>query len=290
MQEILINSRSGEITINFEEMQAALKEAVAGYKTAVYTDETIQDAKKDRAYLRKQADEIDKKRKAIKKEFMLPYDEFEKKCKQLVALIDEGTQNIDSQVKAYEENLRAEKRELIKEAYLEIVSEDMRDILTLERMYKSSWENQTTTMKSVKEDMVEKQSAVFTDLACINNSIAPDDDKAEALKVYKTTLQLAVAMSKLQEMSAIRARVIEEERKKQEAEKIAAVRAEEEAKWTAMNPPVPEEPVEAPTVPSEDGFGAWVMDEVSYKVSGTDEDYSALERFMTERGMVWQRI
>ena len=98
------------IEFNYEELKNWITEQVEQYKGLAYTDETIKNAKEDRAKLNKFKESIDNARKDVKKRYLEPYNQFEDKVKTLLALIEEPTKAIDQQVKAYEEQKKAEKR------------------------------------------------------------------------------------------------------------------------------------------------------------------------------------
>lgn len=106
------------IEFNFEELKGEITAKAALYKNMVYTDETIKEAKADKATLNKFVMALEDKRKEVKKECLQPYETFEKQIKELVAIVNEPVELIDSQVKTYEEKLKAEKLEQIK-AYWE---------------------------------------------------------------------------------------------------------------------------------------------------------------------------
>ena len=101
------------IEFNFEELKAEITAKSALYANMVYTDETIKEAKADKAALNKFIKALEDKRKEVKKECLQPYEAFEKQMKELVAIINEPVRLIDGQVKTYEEKVKAEKLEKI---------------------------------------------------------------------------------------------------------------------------------------------------------------------------------
>ena len=66
---------------NHEEIKREVAERVRYYKNLAYTDDQIADAKKDRATLNKFVQELEATRKAVKKQCLAPYEDFEKKIK-----------------------------------------------------------------------------------------------------------------------------------------------------------------------------------------------------------------
>lgn len=111
------------IDFNFDEMKAELSTNLEKYKNLVVTDETTKEAKADRAKLNKLKEAIENKRKEIKKLCLQPYESFEIKVKELVALVDEPILQIDTAVKCFEKKRKDEKKKLLKE-YFENLPKD----------------------------------------------------------------------------------------------------------------------------------------------------------------------
>ena len=103
------------IEFNFEELKAEITAKAALYKNMVYTDDSIKQAKADKAALNKFITALEDKRKEVKKQCLQPYEAFEKQMKELVAIVNEPVQLIDSQGKAYEDKQKADKLEKIQE-------------------------------------------------------------------------------------------------------------------------------------------------------------------------------
>ena len=69
------------IEFNYDELNNWIVEQVEQYKGLTYTDETIKNAKEDRAKLNKFRENIDNARKDVKKRYLEPYNKFEEKVK-----------------------------------------------------------------------------------------------------------------------------------------------------------------------------------------------------------------
>lgn len=63
---------------NFQELKAEISETVRDYEMAVYTDDTIKQARADRAKLRKFTEALEDKRKEIRKKYLEPYEQFDR--------------------------------------------------------------------------------------------------------------------------------------------------------------------------------------------------------------------
>lgn len=218
---LVINQNPGSIDINFDALEEQLDKKLSEYKGAVFTESSKAIAKAEVASLRKLKKDIEDSRKAVKKKWMEPYEQFEKKMKSLAVKVDEPINAINEQVQAFEEKRRQEKRELIRNLYEDTVAdyEDCRDYVSLDKLYDSKWENASVSAKSIKKDMMERMSGIQTAVSSIK---AMHSDKEEdALVLYKQTLDLnrALQMISVYEQNKAEALKREEERRKQEEER-----------------------------------------------------------------------
>lgn len=227
-----------KIDWNYEELKQEITTRANDYKTLVYTDDNIKDAKSDRANLNKFIKVLDTKRKDVKKMMLEPYTEFESQVKELIGIIGEANDNIDSQVKAYEQKKRDEKLVKVQEIYDGIFGDsDLLSILTWDRVFKPTYLNATTTLKSIKAEMTELLERVTSELDIINN----DDGeyqfemKEAYLKNFSMTDALTVKQKfeenarRKAEYEAKRQAEIEErkERERAEAERVASAGKEQ---------------------------------------------------------------
>lgn len=240
---------------NFEELKQEITKKSGEYMNLVYSNDQMKEAKKDRANLRKFVTALEDKRKEIKKQVMIPYSDFEKKEKELVGIISQAIQNIDTQVKGYEEGLRQEKLGKVKEIYIECIG-DLDRTIPFEKVFKDSWLNASTTLKSVREEITQIHNKVDTDLKVINteSSAYAYEMKEEYLKNF----DLSAAMAKKQELEdTAKKKALYEEQKqkeakdreqklKEEAARVESAGKESESKGQNVNPA--EEPVKERTL------------------------------------------
>lgn len=146
------------IKFNYEELKGGLTASLQKYKNLVYTDDNIKEAKDDRATLNALKKSLNDEKIKIKKEFMVPYEDFESKIKELIELVDQPASEIDKQVKAYEEKEKAKKRETINTIYSENIG-SYAELIPLEKLYDPRWENKTykeTDITKEIQDVVKK--------------------------------------------------------------------------------------------------------------------------------------
>lgn len=226
---------------NKAELEENVRSIVAAYQGLVYTEDTVSDAKNDRAALRKLLNEIEDRRKLVKKKCMEPYEVFESDLKDVTALIKEQISIIDGQVKEYESSVKEEKKARLQDVYAEAIGE-LAEVLPFERVFEAQYLNVSFKESKAATEIREKVQRVKSDLAAID---ALDSKyKLNAKDVYVRTLDMSQAMAENarlikfeEQMEADRKRKAEEEerrraeaeeRRRQEAERIAAERAERE--------------------------------------------------------------
>lgn len=235
---------------NFEELKAEIFKKTELYLNLVYSDEQMKDAKKDIAALRKLVTALESKRKEIKKQVLVPYTDFERKGKELIEIINGAVSNIDAQIKGYEEGLRQEKLKKVEGIYEECIG-DLDRLVPLEKIFKDSWLNKTTTLKSIKEEIIGIYTKVDADLKIINaeSSQFVYEMKEEYLKSF----DFAAAMAKKQELEETEKKkaLFEEQRKKEAEEK--ARRIQQEAAQVHQAGKVPETPKQETLYIDEEG-------------------------------------
>lgn len=227
--ELRINTwKSPEvIDFNFEELKEEITTKSALYKNMVYTDETIKDAKSDRARLNKFKTALEDKRKEVKKQCLEPYNQFEKQIKELVAIIDEPVKLIGEQITEFEDREKAEKHEQITKLFDKA---GFQSFVTLEQIYDPKWLNKSVSLKSIEEELTNTVYRIGHDVTTINSL---KEYSFEALEHYKKTLDLASAIAEGQRLADIQKRKLEHEAELKAREELAKKQAEERAKAEA---------------------------------------------------------
>lgn len=133
------------IEANFDALEAHVRKTVEAYDGATYDltkKENIAEAKHDRSYLNGLKKEIDERRKAVKREYSKPLDAFEKRCKQITAIIDEAADNIKAQLDQAEEERKARAYAKLQEHYEEFAGL-LAPVVPYERFHEPQWLNKT---------------------------------------------------------------------------------------------------------------------------------------------------
>ena len=221
---------------DFEELKKNLSESMEVYKNTVYTDETIGEAKKDVAALRKLSKAVNDRKIEIKKKCLEPFTVIEAQAKELIAMIDEPIAMIGKNVDKYETERRAKRRAKILEemnSSLSDIPEDVRKVV-IEKWYDPKWENATATNKEYREKISSMNAKVSNDLELISN--VDEDFREDVMNVYKSTLDITRAMLEAQKLQNQKQKLIERERERQA---MAAAEAHSAAKAEAPADPKP---------------------------------------------------
>lgn len=202
-----------QIETNFEAVRDWLSEELAPYATMVITEDAIADSKKLRANIRKVGDSIDAQRKAIKKIWMKPYEDYEAKCKELTGIVNQAVGNIDGQIKAMENEIKEQKRQRLS-YFFDCHSSDVADYITFEDVFDPKWLNATFSEIDAANSITAQIEDFKEGLDTIRSMNSPYE--AAMLSEYGKTKNLSKALAEGRRLDAIQK--AEEERKAKEAE------------------------------------------------------------------------
>lgn len=223
--KVTVNQEAGKINCNFAEIEAYAQEVKTRYSGIVVTEDSVAESKKDIASLRKLYKNLDDARKQVKERYMEPYQEFEKQIRESLEKIQEPIAELDEQVKEFERQRKEEKKQKI-EQFFEELAGDMKEYLSLEKIYDKKWENKTTSYMAIREDIRQVVDSCRMAVGTIKsmNSEAVE----EALKRYKLDMSLPNAISFINAYEARKAQILQKEKERLEAEQKR--REEQEAK------------------------------------------------------------
>lgn len=313
--QIKISQEPAVIRCNFEDVKAQLSAKMAEYQGAVFTEESKSVAKAELASLRKTRDEVEKRRKEVKAQCLVPYNDFEEKVKELLEIIDEPICLIDSQIKEMEAERIRKRHEDIEALYTDTV-EAWAEYLPLKTVYVKKWDNATTTLKQVEKELAKMAEKTASEVTIIKNTNSEVTD--DALEVYKKTRDLGAALTKINtyednkkralEADRIRRQKEEEQRRQAEIERareeerrkleeIAKAReeerkkAEEALKAAAMETPEPEVPFSLDDAEDGDDLPFPQPQTVTmwYKIIATPDELEQAEMALNSLGIYFER-
>ena len=270
---------------NFAELKTALSDELMKYKGLVYTDETMPEAKKDRAKLNAFKDRLNKARIAQKKAALLnQYETFEKQCRELEALVLEPISEIDAQIKTYEEKQKAEKTIKLRELYFKYF-DGIKGFADFDLVLKQNekWLNLTCSLKRAEDEMSLKAENIKKDLAIISNHCKTDDIKKLALLSYSRDLTLNNAImtadAETKRLAELEAALAEKERREAE-EKAKAEGAGQPGTAIAQQPEADRQPpADIPPVATAE---AEPRRRIDFSVWATKEEAIMIRQFLID--------
>lgn len=287
---------NGVIKVNFDELEKGLREKLAEYEGAVFTEETKSTAKGELANLRKLRKEIEDGRKQVKTEWMKPYEAFKVRVDGLLEIVDKPVNLIDSQLKEMEAVRVANRKSDIKALYDSVIGE-MQEYLTLEKIYDSKWENASVKMPAVKKSMVEVIKSVYEAVTTIQNMSSEAVPKA--LEMYKRDLSLANAVTYINTYETQRLEILRKEEEKKRNLEIERIREEERrriAEEQQIREDTRRETVEALKRVDEEKAAVYTQfsepaktKRVIYTVVGTETELEELETALNSLGLYFER-
>ena len=271
-----------EIQWNQEEVKAWVAARVQDYKNIAYTEDQVKDMKKDRADLNKLRTAFESERKRLKKVCMEPYNLFEQQVKEVVALIDEPIQLIDSQLYELEERRKQQKKKDIEALFYTI---GFQTFVTLDNIFDQKWLNASVSLGKIEEQMKSIMYKIGTDVATIGNL---PEFSFEAMEVYKKTLDLNKAILEGQRLAEIQK---QKQQYEEEQKRIAEEKARQEEQEQSVLAEVVEEtaPVEEKVDSSPEPVRPDLV-RMDFRVWCTKEQLMDLREYLIEHQIKFGRV
>lgn len=277
------------ITFNYEEMKNELTDKLVKYKGTTYDDSAISLAKKDKAALNKLKKAINDKKIEIKKECLIPYEDFETKVKEIMAMIDKPVLEIDTQIKNYEERVEAEKKAEIT-TYFNGVVGDLANVLKLDKIFDSRWLNVTFSIKNIQAEIDETIKRTNDDLEVIKG--LNSEFNTELMNEYLCSFDLAAVLRK-KSMLEERKKAIEElEQKKKEQEllKQQATSQESSQEQTKVTQPSVYSTEQQTSVKPQINGSTENIITLDFRVWGTQEQINGLGEYLKENKIRYGKV
>lgn len=275
--------RETRIEANFEALTAAVHEIAAPYQNMVVLPETVKNAASDRARLRKLRTRLDEQRKEVKAACMAPVKAYEEALAPAFAEIDNAVENIDAQVKNFENMEREEKLAELEAFFNEKLSEAAEGYVSFQKIrdMHPRWVNKGYELTQAKNDIMIDLGHVESGLAALRGY--PEQHRAILLDEFKKRFDLSDVVARYARIMEIEAY----ERQRNERKKAEeAAKAQQEAQKPQHRETTPQEP-EKPAQGQETAESA--IQEPIYKadfrVYGTREQLTELKRYMKANGI-----
>lgn len=264
---------------NYLEVKQWVEDGLQAYKGRVYTNDTITEAKKDRANLNKLATAIDDKRKEMKALYLAPYEQFEAEAKELVNMIKTVSAEIGAQVNAYDEFRKQQKLQFIEEHIYKPIIGDLAELVPYKKLHNPKWLNVTTSASDISDDIAKTVEQIESGLKAIDK-LNLEADIAERVKsVFLQDFDLAAAIA-------------EKERIEAEREKMARYQAAQQAQTAEATPQAITAPVkeEKPTQPAPQPAAEEKVCTVTFRIHVTKAQLDGLGAYMRANGIKPERV
>lgn len=185
------------IASNMDALEAHVKKVVAEYEGATYdlaSAQAVKEAKHDRSYLNGIKKEIDERRKAVKREYNKPLDAFERRCKQITAIIDESTDAIKAQLDEAEQMRKDALYSRLQQHYEEFAGL-LAPVVPYERLHEPQWLNKTFGEIKAQQALEAKVSDVARDWETLKAQQEAMPHYADAEREFFRTLDFGAALN-----------------------------------------------------------------------------------------------
>lgn len=294
--------KSAEINLpqeieNLEALKAELAPKLDYYNNLVVTEDSIKDAKADKAALNKLKTAINDQRIAIKNQYLEPYNVLENQCKEVISLIDAPIQAIDKQIKAFDEIEKQEKYTALSEAFTALNAPEW---IKIEDILNPKWGNKGEKLDSLKAEMSELAKKMIADLDKLMEMYKDFPHKLAIEQKYKECKDFsktAVYAAELNTQYQAAQRKAEEAREKELKQKMLQAAEEKKAAENVQNVPeqpeseqsviIPPEP--QTTVNVESGQSEPIL-KGKFEVECTKTQLIALRDFMKSQGIKFEIV
>lgn len=278
-----------EILWNADEISEEIEKKVGYYKSLVYTEEQVVEAKKDRATLNKFIAALKAKDSEIKKLCLAPYEAFHARMLQIIKQVEEPAALIDKQVKAFEEEQKRKKHDEVEALFKE---KGFQPWVKLDKIWNPKWLNKSYSIKQIDADMNSIMYKIGEDIFLINKQ---GDGVQAALSEYKRTLDVRAAVSAAEKY--IEARNAEAELKKSVPQVVGIDEADEQIPGQVsldevLTEQYPEPKKTAAPLPATKELSDTVpmRKEIFFKVYVSRNELTALNNFLKANGITFRQI
>lgn len=242
------------------------------YNIKEFDEETLKDAKNERAEVNKFKDKVADFRKEITNKFNEPLEKFTTTAKETEKILKETYDAINNQIKAYEDKQKKEKEEGVKNYFNELCQVEEIDFVDYEQANINV--TLSASMKSLKEQAKKFVDKVVDDINLINSTQYVDEIMIE----YKKDLNVSRAITEVNNRHA-------------ELEKIEQQKEEQtEQKLNDKEMLNRIDSLSAPKVETVDSSQIEKKFEIKFAVRGTKEELKKVVEFLNEGGFEYEQL
>lgn len=269
-----------EIKFNKIELQAELSESLDKYRGMIVTADTIPEAKEVRAKVNKVAAAINDEKKRVKKIMSEPVTRFENDVKELLAMCESVSSAIDAQIKAFEEQTKAEKKADLQNAF-NAATASIAEYVSFDEVFDPRWLNATFGVGDAEKAIDQFAERRKMDVDALEQIETEPAVKAMLVSRFKQTKNLSDVLRLKKEI---------EDRAKLEAERAAAIEAAKQVApdSVATAPVVPAIPVVSPYSAPQTASNELTC--IAYRIYATEGKMAQLEAYMTANGITYEEV
>lgn len=267
---------------DYDKLKAKVLEDVSVFKGIIISEDNLEEAPKWRAELNKKAKRISDFRIAFEKDFKKRIEKSTSQLKELAAFYTDASNNIDTQVKGFDEKRKQEKNEAIGKIYAENIA-DMEQFLPLDSIWNEKWMNKGFSLSDIEKEIKSRVDTTRENIDTIQ--MLGTKYESQMISAYLVRFDMSDALKKKKELEQIDAEM-ERRRKAAEEEEL---RKQAEAQVQAVVENATVVPIEEEKEPKEP-----IVKEQEYRLAfevfGNKEELTSLCNFIRENGYRYNRL
>lgn len=276
---------------NYEEVKDAIYEALQQYNTdAIVNAESVKDAEKTRAHLRKVKDQIETYRKDAKAAYLSKFEALEAQCKELSGMIEKPIAAIDGKIKEFENAENDKKLNELQAFFDSIIPPEW---LKLDDVLNPKWKNKTATVSKLKEEISEAVCGIEDNLKELEKLYGQSPLWTAILEKFRTSKdksQTLVYATQLERQHSEEQKRAEEIQRQREAEEAARAESAQNAISEPVAPQAVTQPEIVQNVSPAAETAAPQLIRGAFRVEGTKDQIRALAQFLKQNGIRYEVI
>lgn len=267
---------------DYDQLKAKVLEDVSVFNGIIISEDNLDEAPKWRAELNKKAKRISDFRIAFEKDFKKRIEKSTSQLKELASFYADASNNIDVQVKEFDDKRKQEKNDAIGKIYAENIA-DMEKFLPLEKIYNEKWTNKGYTLDAITKEIKAQVDSVQDGIKTIQ--MLGTKYESQMISAFLEAYNMNDALKKKAELEQIDAEM--ERRRKDAEEEAIRKQAEADAQAAVENATVV--PIEEEDEPKEP-----IVEEQEYRLAfevfGNKGELTSLCNFIRENGYRYNRL
>ena len=303
------------ISFNNDELMEKVDDFLRKYEGRQYDDTIIDIAKEDRKRLNALSRKLNNERLRIARIYKAPYERFKQQVDEIIDRIEQVSDQIDVQIKSYEREEQRTKREKIK-SFFDSVFAEYAELISYETIHQDRWLKKSVKISDIYAEIKRIFIQIKSDIVRIESIESEDEDLIK--NYYFRTLDIEKALAEAERHRKARQAIAELNAKKEsirkntETQPMASIQPITGLTQSVVVPSRPliesDQPKVAPSPSDEeerDGHQVVPQQEqsvgstsvpnrgllsVEVKVEGTEDQITALKKYLLSSGMKFKII